>query len=237
MRCNLRILAARFHVRPNAMNTLTSAPLSTLLESLFAAAAASDAAFERTMMRYSTEERAAMRAPGTDYRAMAGAAKEHFLAVSPNTGRLLYALARGCKARSIVEFGTSFGISTLHLAAALHDNGGGRLITTELEPCKALRAREHLSTAGLLDDVDLRVGDALETLAADLPHPIDLVLLDGAKGLYLPVLKLLEPRLRSGAWIVTDNASWSPQYLAYVRDPSRYVSVELGGDLELSLHL
>src|SRR3546814_1532991 len=53
-------------------------------------------------------------------------------------------LARSAKARTIVEFGTSFGISTLHLAAALWDNGGGRLITSEFEPSKVVRAREHL---------------------------------------------------------------------------------------------
>jgi predicted O-methyltransferase YrrM len=49
--------------------------------------------------------------------------KDFPLAVSRETGALLYMLARSCNARTIVEFGTSFGISTLHLAAALRDNG------------------------------------------------------------------------------------------------------------------
>ncbi|MFD2136695.1 O-methyltransferase [Novosphingobium resinovorum] len=53
-------------------------------------------------------------------------------------------LARFGNARSIVEFGTSFGISTLHLAAAIRDNGGGRVITTEFEPSKIARARSNL---------------------------------------------------------------------------------------------
>jgi Methyltransferase domain len=79
-------------------------------------------------------------------------------------------LARGAKAPTIVEFGTSFGISTLCLAAALRDNGGGRLITTEFEASKVARARENLTVGGLIDLVELREGDALKTLKVDLPR-------------------------------------------------------------------
>src|SRR3546814_17157416 len=93
-------------------------------------------------------------------------------------------LARSAKARTIVEFGTTFGISTLHLAAALWDNGGGRLITSEFEPSKVVRAREHLTAAGLADLIEIREGDALRTLATDLPESIALLLLDGATALY-----------------------------------------------------
>ena len=100
------------------------------------------------------------------------------LAVSRETGTLLYMLARSCGARTIVEFGTSFGISTLHLAAALRDNGGGRLITSEFEPSKVARARDNLTAGGLIDLVEIREGDALQTLSVDLPETIDLLLLD-----------------------------------------------------------
>ena len=93
-------------------------------------------------------------------------------------------LARSIGAQNVVNFGTSFGISTLHLAAALRDNGGGRLIGSEFEPLKAARARKNLAAANLSDLVDIREGDALETFARDLPQSIDLVLLDGAKDLY-----------------------------------------------------
>ena len=137
--------------------------------------------------------------------------------ISADTGRLLYLLARSMRARCIVEFGTSFGISTLHLAAALRDNGGGRLIGSEFEPSKIGHARENLRQAGLADLVEIREGDALETLKTDLPDDIDLVLLDGAKPLYLPVLRLLEPHLRQGSLILADNADWTPEYLATVR--------------------
>src|SRR5579863_3073751 len=68
----------------------------------------------------------------------------YFLAVSPAFGRFIYMCARASKAKCIVEFGSSFGISTIHLACALRDNGGGQLIGTELEPTKAQRARDNL---------------------------------------------------------------------------------------------
>jgi predicted O-methyltransferase YrrM len=85
-----------------------------------------------------------------DYREFYEKLKDFPLAVSRETGMLLYTLARSCSARTIVEFGTSFGISALHLAAALRDNGGGRLITTEFEPTKVARARKHLAEGGLI---------------------------------------------------------------------------------------
>jgi predicted O-methyltransferase YrrM len=147
-------------------------------------------------------------------------------------------LARGCSARNIVEFGTSFGISTLHLAAALRDNGGGRLITTEFEPSKVVRARQHLAEGQLLDLVEIREGDALQTLSADLPDSIDLLLLDGAKSLYLEILGRVESRLRPGAFIIADNADFSPEYLEHVRSPAAgYLSVPFAGDVELSMKL
>jgi predicted O-methyltransferase YrrM len=147
-------------------------------------------------------------------------------------------LARSTGARNIVEFGTSFGISTLHLAAALRDNRGGRLITSEFEPSKVARARDNLTEAGLIDLVEIRKGDALQTLLVDLPDTVDLLLLDGAKALYPEILGLVESRLRPGAFIVADNAAYSPDYLATVRAPANgYLSTAFGGDVELSMRL
>lgn len=156
---------------------------------------------------------------------------------SSETGRLLYLLVRANGARNIVEFGTSFGISTIHLAAALSDNGGGHIIGTEFEPGKIDRTRQNLRQTGLQEFVEIRAGDALETLASGLPPTIDFVLLDGAKALYLPVLRLLEPCLRSGALILADNAKLSPGYLETMRASEHYLSVSCGEDLELSLRL
>lgn len=145
---------------------------------------------------------------------------DNFLNVAPEYGRFLYQCARARKATRIVEFGTSMGVSTIYLAAALRDMGGGHLIGTELEPSKAARAHANLEAAGLADLVDIRVGDARETLV-DVGGEVDLVLLDGAFSLYLPVLKLLEPHLKTGTPILAENAfDHDNEYLAYVRDPA-----------------
>lgn len=124
------------------------------------------------------------------------------------------------------------------MAAALRDNGGGRLITSEFEPSKVARARNHLAAGGLSDLVEIREGDALQTLSVDLPETIDLLLLDGAKGLYPEVLSQVESHLRPGAFIVADNANHSPDYLARVRSPGEgYLSTPLDDDVELSIRV
>lgn len=220
------------------MTTLITPPLSTLLARLFADAEATDAALERSATALSPEERGHLMTSATDYRAFYSRMKDSYLAVSRETGTLLYMLARATGARSIIEFGTSFGVSTLHLAAALKDNGGGHLIGAEFEPSKVVHARENLAAAGLSALVEIREGDALETLAHDLPDTIDLVLLDGAKGLYPSVLSLVETRLRVGAFVVADNADYCPEYLARVRSLTcGYLSVPFAGDVELSMKL
>lgn len=221
------------------MNTLIQAPVSTVLEQLFADADASQAHLMQQMAGLSPEDRATLMASArsTDYRAFYTRAKEFHLGVSRKTGALLYMYARMTKARSVVEFGTSFGVSTLHLAAALRDNGGGALISAEFEPSKVAAARRNIESAGLSDLVEVREGDALETLADGLPESIDLVLLDGAKALYPGVLALLEPRLHAGSVLVADNADWSPEYLEIVRSGGRYVSQALHEDLEVSVKL
>jgi predicted O-methyltransferase YrrM len=100
------------------------------------------------------------------------------------------------------------------------------------------RARENIAAGGFADLVEIREGDALQTLAADLPDQIDLVLLDGAKGLYLDILALLESRLRPGAFIIADNADYCPEYLALVRSTANgYLSIPFGEDVELSMRL
>lgn len=212
------------------MTTLIEPALSRLIDRLFAEADAIEDARPPAA--------AGGAGGGNDYRRYYARLKDQPLPVSRATGRLLYMLARAVRARNIVEFGTSFGISTLHLAAALRDNGGGRLIGSEFEPSKIARARANLAAGGLSDLVEIREGDALETLARNLPDTIDLVLLDGAKMLYPSILALLEDRLRSGALIVADNADASPDYLARVRSTANgYLSIPFAEDVELSMRL
>jgi predicted O-methyltransferase YrrM len=216
------------------MTTLTTAPLAPLLDRLFGEAEAPASPELRAALGTGPVDRASTDLP--EYLRFYSLAKDAYLAVSRDTARLLYMLVRASGARSVVEFGTSFGISTLHLAAGLRDNGGGRVITTEFEPSKVARARENFVTGGLADLIELREGDALETLAHDLPEPIDLVLLDGAKGLYPGVLNLLEPHFKPGTLIVADNADRTPEYLERVRSSSHgYTSVPFGDDVELSM--
>ncbi len=215
------------------MTTLTTAPLAPLLDRLFAEA---DIAASPAIASFSHEERERLLNSKTDYLDLYGRLKDLWLPVSPETGALLYMLARSSGAKSIVEFGTSFGISTLHLAAALRDNGGGRLIGSEFEPGKIARARQNLIDGGVADLVEIREGDALKTLSTDLPDTIDLLLLDGAKALYRDVLELMEGRLKPGALVIADNADDSPDYLAYVRSArGGYVSVPFGEDVEVSM--
>ena len=223
------------------MDTLTAAPVADVLARLFAEAHAADgplqAQWAEALQDNSDDEVAELLAQeAADYKGLYHEFADNFLNVSAELGRFLYVCARARQAKRIVEFGTSFGISTLHLASALRDNGGGRLISSEFEPSKISRARRNLAEGGLIDLVEIREGDALQTLGSDLPEQIDLLLLDGAKALYPDVLALVESRLRPGAWIVADNADYSPEYLTYVRSPDNgYLSIAVGGDVELSM--
>jgi predicted O-methyltransferase YrrM len=213
-----------------------------LLDRLFIEADAADPATTPSVADFwnglTGEDKARLVRSRTDYAEFYGRMKDLPLAVSRETGDLLYMLARSSRATSIVEFGTSFGLSTICLAAALRDNGGGRLVTSEFEPSKVARAKANLADAGLVDLVEFRQGDALETLSRDLPDSVDLLLLDGAKALYPDILDLVAPRLRSGALIVADNADFCPPYLERMRSPdSGYLSVPFADDVELSIRL
>jgi predicted O-methyltransferase YrrM len=217
-----------------ATNTLNSPQIVGLLDRLFAEAEASEPALEAVAQSDASH----LITSRTDYRQFYCLLKDVPLPVSRETGFLLYMLARSTRTRSIFEFGTSFGVSTIYLAAALRDNGGGRVITTEFESSKAARARENLTEAGLIDLVEIREGDALETLARDLPETFDLVLLDGAKGLYVDILQQVEACLRPGSLVLADDARHCPEFVSRMRsDANRYVSVPLAGDLEMSMRL
>lgn len=210
-------------------STLSRAPVAAVLDRLFAAAAADDA----------------RPAPSIDFTTAtaqdrADALDDVYMPVSRRGGELLYSLVRTARPRSIVEFGTSYGISAIYLAAAVADNGSGHIHSTELSEAKIAAARANLAEAGLGGVVTVLPGDARETLAG-LPGPIDFVLLDGWKDLCRQVLRLIEPRLRPGALVVADDTTLASMagYLAYVRDPSGpYVSVEFPVDdgMELSCY-
>jgi predicted O-methyltransferase YrrM len=217
--------------------TLESPAVTATLTRLFAAAEAGDPAVVARARVLAADRGVPMSDSDPDVAAALGDA---YISVAPAVGRLLYLLARAKTRPLIVEFGTSLAISTIHLAAAARD-AGGRVITAEREPRKLERARAHLVEAGVADVVELRAGDALQTLA-ELPAPIDFLFLDGWKKLYLPLLRLLEPRLAPGALIVADDtrrfADDLGPFLAHVRTPAHgYLSIDLPLDdgLELAL--
>jgi predicted O-methyltransferase YrrM len=158
---------------------------------------------------------------GIDWKRFGPRLEDSAICIDRSQGAFCYLMARAIGARSIVEFGTSFGISTIWLAQAVKDNGGGLVIGTELVASKAALARHNLERAGLADLVEIREGDAVETLKS-LECPIDFLLNDGFPPAMLPVAKLVAPHMRSGAVIVSDNvgAFWADhaEYLDWLRD-------------------
>ena len=159
--------------------------------------------------------------------------KHIYVPTSRKQGTFLYLTARSVAARKIIEFGTSFAVSTIYLAAAVRDNGGGRVIGSEYEPTKVAKARENVAEAGLVDLVEIREGDAQQTLS-NPDGTVDMIFLDGHKDLYLSILKMLTPRLRKGAVVVADNIYTYKRALApYVR----YISDSRNGFNSVVLHL
>ena len=214
-------------------NTLADPRVATTLDRMFDLAERSETALERILA-----------GQAGDFAAMtpqeqADAAAEVYMPIDAEGGRLLYSLVRAARPETVVEFGTSFGISTLYLAAAVRDNGAGRVVTTELSTDKAAAARRTFAETGLADVITLLEGDARETLAG---VPADFVLLDGWKDLCLPVLRLLEPRLAPGTLVVADDIGLPDlrPYLAHVRDPAngyQSVTFPVADGMELSCRL
>ena len=138
------------------------------------------------------------------------------LAISREVGELYYLLTVSRAPATVVEFGASHGISTIYLAAGLRDAGGGALVTTEILPAKADLTRHNLRAAQLEDLVEVRVGDALDTLATG-PTDISMIVLDGRNDQYVPVLELLTPRVPPGALVIADLNIDDPDIAAYQR--------------------
>lgn len=211
------------------MNTLTSPPVATLLTDLFADA-------DRTMREFLAErEKLSARGLGLGSAEFTAATGKAHLAITPETGRLLYILVCASRPGTIVEFGTSFGVSTVHLASRLRDAGAGRLITTELDAAKSAASRRTLRDAGLEDLVVVLQGDARHTLAAHDPGPIDMLFLDGFNHLYVDMISQLDPALTPGGLVIADNAD-APGYREYLSEHSdRFTSMGFDERVEISL--
>ncbi|MFT4095199.1 MAG: class I SAM-dependent methyltransferase [Niabella sp.] len=155
---------------------------------------------------------------------------DKYIPIIPQQGTFLYMQARALSAKNILEFGTSYGISTIYLAKAAKDNGG-KVITTEYLAHKAKAAKENFNAAGLSEYIEIWEGDARETLK-NLNTELDFVLLDGWPDLVYPVFKLIEAKLKKGAVIVVDDVEGlkpsMQNYLNYVRNPENgYLSTTI----------
>ena len=168
--------------------------------------------------------------------------KNAYIPVDPDQGAMLYVTAKAIRAKTIVEFGTSFGISTIYLGAAARANNG-RVIGTELEPAKVKAARANVAEAGLAQFVDIREGDAMKTLA-HIDAPIDFLLLDGWKDIYLPMIEMLSPKMRAGAIVLADNIFTFKKtlrpYVRHMQDRANgfeSVTLPLGHGMEYSVRI
>jgi predicted O-methyltransferase YrrM len=171
---------------------------------------------------------------------------DKLVALDRDKAEFCWQLCRALRARRVVEAGTSFGVSTLYLAAAVRDNaredgGSGVVVGTEYEPEKARRARSHFAEAGLSDWIDLREGDLRETLK-DVGGPVDFALLDIWTPMARPALERIAPHLRPGAIVVADNTAQFrdaySDYFAFVNDPAnrlRTMTLPFEGGLELTV--
>jgi predicted O-methyltransferase YrrM len=167
---------------------------------------------------------------------------DYGFSIFPDQGELIYLLCRAKRARRVVEFATSVGLSTLYFAAAMRDNGGGMVIGSELVPSKVDAARRNLARAGLDDYAEIRQGDARQTLQ-NLGGPVDFALIDGwptAEGpsLAREVIEIVAPQLNIGGFVMNDNAE--PDFLDFIRDPTNgfiSITLPLKGGTELAVRV
>ena len=169
--------------------------------------------------------------------------KDKLVALERPKAEFCYQVCRAIGARRVVEAGTSYGVSTLFLAAAVRDNGGGMVIATENESSKAAIARRHFEEAGLATLIDLREGDLRQTLD-DVGGPIDFMLVDIWTPMARPALGRIAPRLRPGAVVICDNTRQFRDayrdYFEFIHDPRNgfcTMTLPFDGGLEFTVRV
>src|SRR5882762_9734343 len=225
------------------MSVLQDPNLERLLATLHAA---SDAQTSAVRQHYDERDSAVDRPPEDQAARTKSFLSDKLYALDRDKAEFCYQMCRAADARRIVEIGTSYGVSTLYLAAALRDNsraggGDGVVIGTEYEPEKAKAARAHFAQAELEQFIELREGNLRETLRT-LEGPVDFMLVDIWIGMARPALELVAPHLRPGAIVVCDNTQTYrdayADYLAFINDPVngfRTMTLPFDGGLELSV--
>jgi predicted O-methyltransferase YrrM len=178
---------------------------------------------------------------GRTHDAIESERSKRMLNITPETGQLLWILARAIGATAVLEIGTSNGYSTIWLADAIAE-GGGRVTTLERDADKMEMADAQLREAGLREAVEIVAGEAIDSLDA-LEGPFDLVFLDADRAGYLNYLPLIVERLRTGGLLITDNVTSHPdqvvEFLAAIRADDRLasVTVPIGKGEEISIRL
>ncbi|HEY1707502.1 MAG TPA: class I SAM-dependent methyltransferase [Rhizomicrobium sp.] len=235
------------------MSILNDPKLEALLDALHAESAGQEDAISSYFRR--RIEEGTLRWDGLD-RESTTFFRDKMVALEKDKAEYCYALCRALRAKCVVEAGTSFGVSTLYLAAAVRDNIasssgaigdqtklGGTVIATEHEPQKAAFARRNFEAAGLAQYIDLREGDLAETLKR-IDGPVDFLLLDIWTEAVMAAVRNVAPHLRPGAVIVADNTAQSRRgyeaYFAYIADPAnrlRTLTLPFAGGLEMTVRV
>lgn len=226
------------------MSVLNDSKLERLLAALHAQSDGQNDAMQVYYAERAKQERPPEGAAAERIKTFLG---DKLVALDRDKAEFCYQMIRAKNARRLVEIGTSFGVSTLYLAAALRDaiaasGGDGLVVGTEHEPEKAKTARAHFADAGLSHLIDLREGDLRETLKT-LQGPIDFVLVDIWVPMARPALDLVLPHLAPGAAVLCDNtARYRDAYAAYfaaINDPAnrfRSMNLPFDGGFELSIY-
>lgn len=124
--------------------------------------------------------------------------------VDDNEARVLQLLTMLLRPRRVIEVGTLFGYSTIHIARGIPE--GGKLISLEVDPHAASLAQRYVEQAGVEDRVEIMVGDAAELLSGMERDSVDMIFIDADKKSYPDYLKACFPLLRPGGLLVADDA-------------------------------
>jgi predicted O-methyltransferase YrrM len=229
------------------MTILNDPNLERLLDRLHKA---SDAQTPAIREYRGERDKAAGRTPEEEAALAKAFLADKIYALDRDKAAFCYQVCRAIDARRIVEIGTSYGVSTLYLAAAVRDNvraagGSGVVIGTEYEPEKACAAQANFEAAGLSSFIDLREGDLRETLRT-MEGPVDFVLVDIWIPMARPAIELVAPHLRPRAIVTCDNTGREDErvayadYFAFINDPAnrfRTITLPFSGGLEMSVRL
>lgn len=152
------------------------------------------------------------------------------LAISPEMGKFLRSIVLSHRPTSILELGSSCGVSTLYFAEALCTLGTGKIIATELDSSKCMQIREHVAATGLSEYVDLREGDVFKTVA-ELDGTYGIVFIDVWASGYLELFRQIEAHLSSGSVVLADNMYTAEDsvraFKKYVEESPKYSTMTM----------